>query len=378
MANGYCPRILQHVEAIARCNPAKKLSPLGFTRGVLASMDNSVSANINVSDAGHVKNVDTSFRKRPLKSSVSDTPSACDVAVTPAKEEFSLPSLLYREVSIYVPDSLIRQYCKDASERVKIQNNEAIINDQGETNVMREVYDILIEHAGALMASVNEALVTQASTQFGKNLVTGSNAARALTFDLGSNGMQDAFVQLMSDIRENEFCDDIYMIGNGDFSNLDLIRKWFANAAADNGLNKANMLASFPEVFADKDTRAIWGANNIGVYEKGSLALITYDKYVQSFSRTLANSEYFTMAFPVNEFCCPQDQLDKMNFDVQIREIDCPTSMTVNGVDTTVSQGVQIIMSKNFSLWQRPANLYHNTDTLYGTNGALRYQITSS
>jgi len=374
---GYCPDILLHLAAMAGCNPAKKLRPMGFLAAVLSAMDGATKAEVNKNhESGHVKGATVEYSKRPLVSDVRDTPGACDIAVTPRKFEFNLPNLLYREISFWMPDELIRQYCEDASKYVKINGNTTELNQN--TSVMQEVYDEFIKYGGALLSSINAALVTQQATQFGKNLMTDSTAATELAFSLGSNGMQDAFVNLMVALRENEVCDDVIMVGNGPFANLDLIRKWFANAAADNGLNKANILASFPEVYFDKDTRPIWGNNQIGVFEKGALALVSYDQYVGSFARKIANTEKFTAALPIDEYCCPQDQLDKLNFDIQIREVDCPTEMTINGVPTTVSDGVQITTSKYFSLFTRPANLWLPGDPLDGVNGTWRYQITEA
>lgn len=375
--NGYCTPLLTHIEALASCNPAKKLAPLGFTQMLLCCMDGSVTPLNDQYDGGHVREMTVKYRTRPTESEISDTPSACDTGFTPSYNEFTLPSLLYREATLYVPDSLIRQYCKDSSEYVKI-NSAGDAEMSEETSVMREVYEMLVEKGGALLRSINRALVTQASTQFGINVVTGNNAARALTFDLGTTGMQDAMIRLASDWRENELCDDVCMVGNGDFADYDLIKKIFASGASDQGIDQKAVAAMMPQVWFDKDTRSIWGNNQIGVFEKGSLALLTRNAYAGNFARPLGTSNFFTMALPVNEYCCPQDCLDKMIFDVQVKEIDCPTVMTINGEETTVGPGVLIVISKHFSLFVKPTNLYDATDELYGTNGALRYAITGT
>jgi hypothetical protein len=380
MANGYCLPLLQHIEAIAGTNPAKKLSPLGFTQMILSGMDGSAREqpiNQDQFGGGHTRGLTVKYRTRPLVSAVSDTESACDTGNTPAYQEFTLPSLLYREYPLYIPNSLIRQYCKDASEMVSINGSGAAEMD-GQTQVMREVYEMLVEAGGAMLASINQALVTQMATQWGENIVTGDNTATSISFSLQNNSMQDAFVRLMTDLRENEVCNDVMMVGNGPFANIELVRQWFANAAADNGINKAAMLNSMPRVWWDKDTKTIWGANQVGVFEKGSVHLMTRNYYTGSFAQRLANSNYFSMALPVNEYHCPQEYLEKLMFDVQLKEIDCPTQVTVNGVETTVKEGILLILKWNGSLFVKPTNLYHADDPLYGTNGTYRYQITES
>ncbi|MBK7885123.1 MAG: hypothetical protein IPJ81_16060 [Chitinophagaceae bacterium] len=374
--NGYCQPILSHIEALTNNNPAKKLSPLGFTQMVMCCMDGSVTPLNDGNQDGHVKDLTVKYRKRPLESDVSDEPSACDTALTKFYNEFTLPSMLYREYALFVPDSLIRQYCKDSSDFIKL-NAEGAAEMQEETSVMREVYDMFVEGGGAILKSINKALVTKMSTQFGKNLVSGDNNAVALNFALGENLMQDALIRLMTDWRENELCDNVCMVGNGPFANLDLIKSIFSgnnNQGIDQG-KLANML---PSVNFDKDTRTVWGNNQIGVFEKGSLALLTRNKYVGDFARPLGTSNFFSMKLPVNEYNCPQDCLDRMVFDIQVKEIDCPTAMNINGEDVTVGPGVLIVLSKEFNLFVKPSNLYEPTDPLFGTNGTLRYEITTS
>jgi hypothetical protein len=374
MANGYCLPILTHIEALAACNPAKKLDPLGFTTAVLNQEDGSIQAELNAGyENGHARPATTViYKKRILEDEVSDTPNACDAASTPAKLEFTLPALHHKSISFWMPDDLLRQYCSDVSQYVKINGNVSVMN--GDTQVMKEVYDDLINYGRALLKSINTLLVTQASTQFGINVTTGSSDATQVNFSLKKNGMQDAFVRLMSDMRENEICDNVTIVGNGDFANIELVRKWFANAGADNGINKAAMVNDIPKVYFDKSTKTIWGENHIGVFEAGSLGLITRNMYVGNFARRLANSEFFSMALPVAEYCCPQDGLDKLMFDIQIRQIDCPTELLVNGSSATVSQGLQVIMSWNGSLFVKPDSLYEDEDELAGT---LRYEIAA-
>lgn len=376
MANGYCLPILTHIEALTNSNPAKKLSPLGFTQMVLCCMDGSVTPLNDGNADGHTKELAVKYRKRPLESDVSDEASACDTALTKFYNEFTLPSMLYREYAIFVPDSLIRQYCKDSSDYVKLNaDNNAVM--QKETSVMKEVYDMLVEGGGAILKSINKGLVTQMSTQFGINVVTGNNNAVALDFALGTNVMQDALIRLMTDWRENEICDSVCMVGNGPFANLDLVKAMFSGNN-DQGIDQGKLANMLPSVNFDKDTRTVWGNNQIGVFEKGSLALLTRNKYVGNFARPLGTSNFFTMALPVNEYNCPQDCLDKLIFDVQVKEIDCPTSMNINGEDVTVGPGILIVLSKEFNLFVKPSNLYEAADPLFGTNGTLRYTITNT
>lgn len=377
MANGYCTSILAHIEALAGTNPAKKLPVLGFLNAILSNMDGSVKEQpINQgNEMGHTRPLVVKYRKRGTIDEVSDTES-CDASTSPVYNEFTLPSLLYRQISFWLPDATIRQYCKDVSEKVKISGDAAVMD--GDTAVMREIYDLLVEKGGTLLQAVNQALVTQMSTQFGTNIVTGNNNATPLTFNLGSNAMQDAFVRLMSDLSDNEMTRNITIVGNGPFTSIEDIRRWFANAAADNGINKAQMLADIPRIWKDNSTKTIWGANQIGVFEKGSIHLMSQNNYEGSFARKLANSTLFTMSLPVEEYNIQQEFLRKLRFDVQLREIDCPTQINIDGTPTTVSEGVEVILKWRGNLFVKPEELFDAADPLFGTNGTLRYSITES
>lgn len=377
MANGYATPLLTHISAVAGTNPAKKLTPLGMLSAVLSSQDGSAELLNSRYDSGHTKDLTVKFRKRVLESAVLDTAPDCENGATPVYNEFGLPSLLYRTYQLFVPDSLIRQYTKDTSEFVTLDGGVANIRKQ--TNAMKEVYEMLIEGGGAVLKSINKSLVTQMSTQFGVNTVTGNNATRALSFSLGTTGMNDAMVQLISDWRENELNDSVIIVGNGAFANYDMIRQIMSNGPSAQGINQAGLANMIPKVYFDKDTRSVWGANQCGVFEKGSLHLLSRNEYAGSFGRTIANSTFFTMALPVNEYSVPVESLDKLVFDIQVKEFDCATNLTINGAAVTTSgPGVLINMSKQFKLFTKPGNLFEATDPLFGTNGTLRYTLTAS
>jgi hypothetical protein len=376
MATGYALPILQHIAAMAGSNPARKLSPLGFLQMILSRMDDSAKWSQQYKD-GHETSLKVKFRRRPLKTEVRDTESNCDIASNPAYEEFTVPGLLHREVSFHLTTAQIRQYTSDASQYVKLNPIDGGRTLERETSVMKEVYDLFIEYGAVLLASINEALVTQMSTSFGDHLATSTNAATALNFKLGTIALQDAMVQLMADWRTNEMGDDVAIVGNGVFANLDLVKKFYSSMANDQGVNMQALANAFPNTFFDKDTAAIWGADRVGVFEKGSVHMLTRNMYEGNFSGHLANSTYFTMALPVNELTVPQPYLDRLKFDVQIQEVDCPREIDLNGVPTTVSEGVIVFLKKKFSLFTLP-EMYQEGDPLVGTNGTLLYHITAS
>lgn len=375
--NGYALPILKHIAALTGWNPARKIGPMGFLQMVLSRMDDSVKWSQNYKD-GHETQLKVKFRKRPLKSEVRDTDAGCDVASSPAYDEYTLPSLLHREVSFHLPASVIRQYETDASKHVTVDQTSGAYNLSKPTTVMDEVYSLFIEYGNALLASINEALVTQMATVFGVNTTTGNNNAKAVSFSLGTVAMQDALVTLMNDWRENEMIgDDMAFVGSGPFSTLDLVKKFYSTIPNSQGFNMAGLNASLPSVWFDKDARAIWGTNHIGAFGKGSVHLLTRNYYEGGFKQHLANSTFFTMSLPVQDQVVPLQFVDRLKFDVQIREVDCPTEIDLNGVPTTIKEGVVVYLKKDFSLFTLP-ELYKAGDPLEGTNGTLRYNISAT
>ncbi|MBX7227834.1 MAG: hypothetical protein K1X55_17495 [Chitinophagales bacterium] len=366
------------MSAVSQYNPERKLQPLGFLQMILSTMEGRAELkpiNNDLYDQGHERDLKVYYRKRPTKSEVRTTESGCDVASPRAREEFNLPALDHAEVSFWMPDALIRQYEKDASQNIVINQQTGRVDQfKGQTAVMKEVYDNLFMYAGVLLAKINEMLVADMATQFGVNVTTGNNAAKPLSFQIGTVALQDALVQLLSDFRENEM-DMVSICGNGAFANWDVIRDIYSTFPNLQGVNMQAMSGKLPKVWYDKDTAGIWGANQVGVFEKGSIELLTRNKYIGNFKSRLGTSSFFTMAMPVNELAVPQQFLDRMLLDVQIKEVDCPTEITIDGTPTTVTEGIIIFLKKKFKLFVAP-DMYDATDSLAGSNGTLRYELT--
>jgi hypothetical protein len=373
MANGFQVAVLKQFSDVSGWNPARKIAPLGFLQMLLSRMDDSVQFNQRFTE-GHERDMTVWFRRRPLRSEVRTEDAGCGVAAMPIREEFSLPGLLHREVSFHIPIATIRKYEQEASRHVQVASG--FVNQPNyQASVMKEVYDLFIEYGNALFSAINLDLVTQMATKFGVNTTTGSNATKAVQFNLGTTFMNDALIQLMTDWRENELTDDVAYVGSGPFSNLDLVKR-FLSGTNNQGINLAAMANALNSVWFDKDARAIWGANQIGAFAKGSVHLLTRDYYVGDFKEKLGNSYFFNMALPVQDQVVPLQYLDRLKIDVQIQEVDCPTEMLINDVPTQVGPGVVVYLKKDFSLFTVP-ELYKSGDPLEGTNGTLRYTVTA-
>lgn len=375
MPNGFCPPLLLHIEALTGCDPAKRLSPQGFLQMILKNQDDNAALQIG-NNNGHQVDFTVKYRERPLPSTTLDTMPDCVTGTRNPYKEFAPPGWITKSRSFWVPMSTLRQYCADVSERIPVAGARFSSYNQN-TTVMREVYDLLISEAGALISSIDAALVVQMSTQFGKNVVTGSAAAVPLTYDLTAQGVNEALFRIINDMRENEFCDfsNVAFVGTGPFINQELFRTWWGNCCSAQGINLAAQAASFQNMFFDKNSRATWGDGHVGVFEKGSVSLLRNPQYGGNFTGRLGTSEYFTMSLPVDEFCCPQDYLDRLDIDVQIKEYDCNPNLALDGAPAAQQgPGVMVMLSWSGTLFVRP-DMYRAGDPLDGTNGTLRYDI---
>lgn len=369
MANGFCPAVLAHINDIAEGNaPGRKLHIAGFLAALFCCQNSSVSpVNTMQFNDGHLRPLTVKYTQRPLISAVQSEDD-CDINAQPTYSEWNMPSLSYKQFSFFLPDSLVQQYCIDASARRSVGSPT--------TQVMQEVYERLIEAANVVMAAINRDLVTQMATEFGENTTTGSDNGKyinvtptpTVTF---SNGLVD----FLKDLWENEICDTPCIVGGGNWTALEISQ--LAACCNQAGIDSSRF--GMPTLFRDKDTQSIWGANSAGVFAKGSVKFIGRNRYQGAFAGARGQSFFTTMAMPVQEFGCNLDEcLRDLIFDVQFRYIDCPGSYDVNGTPTALGRGWQVIVSKYYDMWVQPTNAYAAGDTLEGTNGTLKYFLTNS
>jgi hypothetical protein len=183
--------------------------------------------------------------------------------------------------------------------------------------------------------------------------------------------LDDGVVALLQDMRENEICEDVAIVGGGLYSAFDISRIAACCNSAGFDISKYGA----PQFYFDKQTSPIWGTNAIGAFQYCAAKFISRNRYVGAFAGQKGGSYFFTMPLPVNEYCCLDDNLKDLIFDVQMRYFDCPTTIDINGVPTQVDRGWQVIISKYFHLWVVPKDGYNAGDPMENTNGTLKYYV---
>lgn len=370
MANGYCPALLRHINDIAEGNAsANKLNVSGFLAMLFCCQNSFVSpVNDGNQSNGNTRSLTIKYRKRPTLSDV-DTDDNCEINSIPSYSEWTIPNLSFVKTSWFLSDAEIQKYCDEASQLRTLGG--------GIPQVMNEHYLIFLERANILLRAINRSLVTSAATQFGNNVTTGGSGGKVININRSGTGyiLDNGIVDMMRDIQENEICGEPCLVGGGLLSAWDMAN----NAACCNqaGLDMGRL--GVPKFFFDKDTQQIWGQDTAGLFAQGSVKFIGRNKYTGVYAGQKGNSFFGTVPMPVSAFNCNVDDcLRDLVFDLQIRYIDCPTTIDVGGTPTTVNRGWEFILSKEFGLWIQPTDAYPTGDPLEDTNGTLKYFFTNT
>lgn len=368
MSNGFCPALLVNIDDVANGNaPGKKLHIAGYLAALFCCQNSSVSILQQQYQGSSVRQMTVKYSPRPTLNDVSyeDT---CDIDRQPGYNEWTINSPGFVSSSFYISDETMNQYCSDALATQGI--------GQPPTSVMREVYDRIVETANILLKAININLLTQQSTKFGLNTTTGHSTGKVININQDATKLilDNGVIDMMRDIQENEICGDPCFVGGGLWESWNQAK--ILGCCASNGID----ISKTPNVnsFYDKDSGSIWGPNAVGMFAQGSVKFIGRNLYSGAGAGEKGGSFFTSFLLPVDEFGCNLDScLRDLKFDLQLKYIDCPTTILINGQETEVDRGWIAIVSKRFALWVQPTNAYDTADDLHGTNGTLKYFITN-
>lgn len=372
MALGFCPALLLDINDVAGSNaPDRRLHIAGFLAMLFCCQDSLASPLQVGTEGGHRRGLTVKYRPRPLPSLVQSTDD-CDIDAIPAYNEWNVPALTHKQISFFLADETVRQYCIDASRMREFPGTPR-------TRVMDEVYGLFLTYANTLMKAINQDLVARQATEFGINVTTNDDGGSIININNtpgSSFNLSNGIIQIMRDIQENEICGNPCIVGGGLFAAYDQAQAIMCCNQAGLDMSRAGL----PRFFFDKDTQSIWGSNSIGLFAPGSVKFISWDKYVgEAFTGQKGTSFFTNIGMPVNEFGCNLEEcLRDLRLDVQLKYIDCPQNVNINGVSTPVGRGWQVIISKDYTLWTQPDTGFASGDSLFGTNGTLKYFISNS
>jgi hypothetical protein len=368
MANGFAPYILRDISQIAKsATPQNKIEMPGFLQSLLTAHsynENNVKYDLM---NGHFNAVQVKKKKRYTASQTETTPS-CDSVNVNAYSEDSVSVANYRQLAVHIEDEVIAAYMKAASDPTKI----------GNTMVVEEFAIEMLLAANGLLSAVNSDLLTLAFAAVGVNRRTGLNTAATINIgkDTNFNSLTDGATQVMSDYKLNNMSGRPIAVGGGLFNNY--IMQQAAKQAAQNGLDTRTQAGGF-DFYYDNSVETVGDANDLLVYEKDAVQLITYLKY-QGFKRRDTGENIFdNVKLPYTTMTANGGlQVAALPIDIHFKFNACEETFDViGGGSETLQKGWNMILSSNFGLWTIPSGAYRSGDPLFGNRGSLLYNVTN-
>lgn len=359
-------------QAFAGAAGIDKISTPGFLQMLLSGDAPRVISAGKDDGSGYIRDVKLRYRTRGIPG-VTNTNDDCSVQVRPAYLETIIPATSYRSLGLAFEDDLIAKFQEDALGGVQM-------GTPGGT-VMMDVFMAIIENCNSLFADINNDILGVQAASFGKNVVTGSNAAKTVNFKLDAtqNDLTAGMTGVMSDAAANEVrLDGMIAVGNGLVYNYFLQQK--AKSADQSGLDTSGLF--LPKFYYDQYTGAAWGANQFALFEKNSTQFVNICRF-RGAKAGLKGSDYFmTMRLPVTD-SLGQASLSAYEFDVQLTYRTCPGELQIGPAGegnppVQLGRGWNVIISSSYQLVNQPANSYQATDRLFGVNGAFRYNATNA
>ena len=369
MANGLAPYILQDIKAsFGEATPSRKLDMNGL---LAVAYNNAKNSGIKTIFAdGSKREVRITYRQRPTYQ-LTDTVGGCTDINVPARLESTVSVGSTRQISYFLSDQLLSTYNSEVLSRQNLPGTSPNVGASG------EMIDIFYSAFNAILSGVNRDLIGLLT--WGKNVVTGNTAATTLDFPKAastSNDLAKGEAKLLSDYALNGLTGRPQIVGAGLGLAYSLQQNFKGLNAA--GVNTA-IAANGWDFYPDSNFASIVGTDNIGVFEPGSIHIVEALEYQGAAGGVFpGDSTFGTIPVPYTDMF---GNTAIVMFDFQLRYVTCPGSGftdTYAGGGITNTKGWQLIIKKDFGLFQTPTNAFRNEDLKFFVNGALRYNVTNS
>jgi hypothetical protein len=362
------PLLLASKEAFKGATPLGKITPPGFLQALLGQTKPNVISTSKDDGSGYLRDVKIRYRKR-VPAGQTSTTDDCSIQAKPAYVDITVPSTLFRKYSIFLEDADVASFEKDALALQTIGTPAS--------GIVKEMMEAIMEAANGVLADINTDLLALQVATFGKNVVSGSNAARTINFPLSTatNPLNEGMTMVMSDAMLNEVrLDGPFIVGSG------LVNNYYLNQAATKGTNDAGLFTpnlALPKFYFDPYASASWGANQFGLFEKDSIQFLNICRFRGPKAGMRGASEFGTIILPLSDSL--GNAIGSLEFDWQKRIIDCPTEVTIGAGDPqTVGRGTVIDLMCSYNMLNIPGDSYAADDRLFGNNGTFRYTATNA
>lgn len=351
---GFAQATIKNLNLVAKQNdPQLKLTPTGFLRLLLENNAMVEINNIEELRKGLKRDIKLRYLQRGLESDVTDTDD-CETPLGADWKEHEIKNPLFSKIGIFISDDEFRQYEEEAIQTLSL-------GDAQTAPLMRGFYELLLTKLIGLISKIDSNLIAAQATKWGANAAY-SLATSAQTLQLGKSAdFNTGYVKLMEDAIINEVNDTLLVCGNGLITRYDIFHK------LKTGTDSAGIGALPLNAYYDPRTITGWGANHFGVFAKGTIGFVDWNRYVGAFAGEKGGSVFFTLPVPVEL----NGGLTSLVFDCQLKYIDCPEIGSDNKV--TQQRGWKLIVSKNYGLFNMPNDAFATSDVLNGVNGSFHY-----
>lgn len=358
---GFVQALLLNITLIAGMNdPQTKVTPVGYMRML---MENNATTKISNEEAwrnGQDRTIKLRYMQRGTESDVT-TIDDCETPIVPEWKEAEIDKSLFSKIGIFIPDSEMRKYEREAIETMKITANgekpEALT-----VPMMVGLYKTLVVKLNGIIQHMDSQLVAAQATKWGANAAYGlSTTAQTINFGKTAE-LNDGIVKLLEDAQANEISGDLLVCGSGVISAYDRYQK--LKTTDDAGIGSLPL-----NVYYDPKTAIKWGTNHFGVFAKGLVGMVDWNKNVGDWAGDRGTgSIFFTLPVPIT---LADGQLTQLTFDCQLKYYDCP-QRDEDG-QLIRDRGYGLIVSKHYGLFNAPSDVYGDNDVLKGVNGSLHY-----
>lgn len=349
---GFAKAFQKNIGLIAKQNdPQLKLTPTGFLRMLI---EHNAVVEINNIEALRKKGqkipIEVRYLQRGLESEVSDTPS-CDTPSRADWKETTIEHNLYSQIGLFIPDDEFRQYEEEATQTIAL-------GDAQQVPLMRGFYEVLLTKLIPLIGKIDRNLIAAQATKWGRNAAYESDVTIP-TIKFGKSAeLNNGYVKLLSDAVTNEVNGDLLVCGSGIITSYDIYHKLKTGTDSE-GVNALPLNSYY-----DPRTNA-WGKDHFGVFAKGCVGFVDWNKNVGAYSGNKSGHEFFTIPVPVEL----DGRLISLTFDAHLFYDACPEDG---------QPGYHLIVGKHYGLFNMPTDSFATGDDLAGVTGSFIYKAETT
>jgi hypothetical protein len=360
-------------EAFRGATPIDKVTTPGFLQYLLNNNKPDIISQGKDDGSGYIRDVKIRYRQRGVPGKTVTTDD-CSVQVRPAYLETVVPATQFRALGLAFEDDQIAKFEQDALAQMSIGNPQM-------TGVMKDVYEAIVEQANGFFADINTDLLALQAAGFGKNAVSGSNAARTINFPINAtnNDLASGMTLVQADAMANEVrLAGAIVVGSGLVNNYFLQQG--AKSAAQNGLDTSKQF--LPQFFYDPYADSGWGSNQFGLFERNAVQWVNVCRFRGAKSGQKGSDFFMTLKLPIID-SLGQGSLGAFEFDVQLTYRTCPGEVQIGTYDAgtnppvSLQRGWNIILMSSYQTVNIPSDSYAAGDRLNGVNGTFRYVATN-